>query len=126
MLSWLCPIRTSTKAIFCGVLLMILASSKQIGCESTDNDNLTFLPKNSDSDNIISSKSIKEQLIDAASQPHSRQKRFLWITDDGRLALPPGTVLSLSPTISMPLVRYPPEGFTSNLTISFPVTSKFY
>lgn len=56
---------------------------------------------------------------------HSRQKRMIWITDDGRLALPPGTVLSISPTISMPLVRYPPSGFLSNLTMSFPLTSKF-
>lgn len=60
-----------------------------------------------------------------SSEPHSRKKRLIWVSDDGRLALPPGTVLSISPTISMPLVRYPPEGFLSNLTMSFPVTSKF-
>lgn len=58
---------------------------------------------------------------------HSRHrtKRMIWITDDGRLALPPGTVLSISPTISLPLVRYPPSGFLSNMTMSFPLTSKF-
>lgn len=61
---------------------------------------------------------------DAESTRHSRQKRMIWITDDGRLALPPGTVLSISPTISLPLVRYPPSGFLSNLTMSFPLTSK--
>lgn len=55
---------------------------------------------------------------------HSRSKRMIWITDDGRLALPPGTVLSISPTISLPLVRYPPTGFLSNMTMSFPLTSE--
>lgn len=57
-------------------------------------------------------------------EPHSRKKRLIWITDDGRLALPPGTVLSITPTLSLPLVRYPPDGFLSNLTMSFPLTSK--
>lgn len=31
-----------------------------------------------------------------SNQPHSRKKRLIWITDDGRLALPPGTVLSIT------------------------------
>lgn len=30
------------------------------------------------------------------NKPHSRKKRLIWITDDGRLALPPGTVLSIT------------------------------
>lgn len=59
-----------------------------------------------------------------ANAPHIRKKRLIWITDDGRLALPPGTSLTFTPTIAMPLVRHPPEGFFSNLTISFPVTSE--
>lgn len=62
---------------------------------------------------------------DQSPKPHSRKKRMIWVSDDGRLALPPGTVLSISPTLSMPLVRYPPTGFLSNLTMSFPLTSKF-
>ncbi|KAL7732085.1 hypothetical protein ACLKA6_015846 [Drosophila palustris] len=76
------------------------------------------------------------QLADAEAQadgdlnsdsnaPHIRKKRLVWITDDGRLALPPGTTLTFTPTIAMPLVRHPPEGFFSNLTISFPVTIDF-
>ncbi|ALC44419.1 CG7201 [Drosophila busckii] len=60
-----------------------------------------------------------------ANAPHIRKKRLVWITDDGRLALPPGTTLTFTPTIAMPLVRHPPEGFFSNLTISFPVTIDF-
>lgn len=57
--------------------------------------------------------------------PHSRQKRILWITSDGRLALPPGTTLVITPSLSMPFVRYPPDGFFSNLTVSLPFTSKY-
>lgn len=40
--------------------------------------------------------------------PHSRPKRLIWVTDDGRLALPPGTSLVIAPTLAMPFVRYPP------------------
>lgn len=62
---------------------------------------------------------------DDANKPHSRKKRLIWITDDGRLALPPGTALTITPTISLPLVRYPLEGFLSNMTMSFPLTIDF-
>ncbi|KAJ8975540.1 hypothetical protein NQ317_003882 [Molorchus minor] len=55
----------------------------------------------------------------------SRQKRILWVTQDGRLALPPGTTLVITPSMSMPFVRYPPDGFFSNLTISLPFTIDF-
>lgn len=65
------------------------------------------------------------QMLDEANKAHSRKKRLIWITDDGRLALPPGTVLSLTPTISLPLVRYPLDGFLSNMTMSFPLTIDF-
>lgn len=59
-----------------------------------------------------------------ANVPHSRQKRILWITNDGRLALPPGTTMGITPSLSMPFVRHPPNGFLSNMTISFPFSSK--
>lgn len=61
----------------------------------------------------------------ASGAPHSRQKRLLWVTNDGRLALPPGTALTITPTISMPFVRYPPDGFLSNMSISLPFTSEY-
>lgn len=61
---------------------------------------------------------------DSEDTPKSRQKRLVWVTDDGRLALPPGTSLTISPTIAMPFVRYPPDGFFSNISISLPLTSK--
>ncbi|XP_049877186.1 uncharacterized protein LOC126374561 isoform X2 [Pectinophora gossypiella] len=57
--------------------------------------------------------------------PHSRQKRILWITNDGRLALPPGTTMTITPSMSMPFVRHPPKGFLSNMTVSFPFTIDF-
>ncbi|RZF32952.1 hypothetical protein LSTR_LSTR000822 [Laodelphax striatellus] len=61
----------------------------------------------------------------SGDRPHSRQKRLIWITTDGRLALPPGTHLTITPTISLPFVRYPPDGFLSNMTISLPFTIDF-
>ncbi|XP_046387337.1 uncharacterized protein LOC124156895 [Ischnura elegans] len=68
----------------------------------------------------------EEEKEEGASQkPHSRQKRLLWLTRDGRLALPPGTTLIISPSLSLPFVRYPPEGFLSNMTISLPFTIEF-
>ena len=56
--------------------------------------------------------------------PHHRNKRFLFMTDEKRLVLPPGTQLVLTPTLAMPFLRYPPDGFDSNMTISTPFTSK--
>ena len=53
---------------------------------------------------------------------HHRQKRFLWMTQEKRLVLPPGTQLVLTPTLAMPLLRYPPSGLDANLTISTPFT----
>ncbi|XP_055532114.1 uncharacterized protein LOC129722566 [Wyeomyia smithii] len=62
---------------------------------------------------------------DESDKPHSRKKRLIWVTDDGRLALPPGTSLTIAPTIALPFVRYPPTGFLSNISISLPVTIDF-
>ncbi|XP_053675914.1 uncharacterized protein LOC128726149 [Anopheles nili] len=60
-----------------------------------------------------------------SNEPHSRKKRLIWVTDDGRLALPPGTSLTIAPTIALPFVRYPPTGFLSNISISLPITIDF-
>ncbi|XP_046628142.1 uncharacterized protein LOC124308981 isoform X1 [Neodiprion virginianus] len=62
---------------------------------------------------------------DDGAQVHHRQKRLLWVTNDGRIALPPGTVLTITPTILLPFVRYPPYGFLSNMSMSFPFTIDF-
>lgn len=63
--------------------------------------------------------------LNPSQKPHSRQKRLLWITTDGRLALPPGTHLTITPSLSLPFVRYPPDGFLSNMSISLPFSSKY-
>lgn len=86
---------------------------------SNDDDANTNAQADSDDLETMSSSS------NESNKPHSRKKRLIWITDDGRLALPPGTVLSITPTISLPLVRYPLEGFLSNMTMSFPLTIDF-
>ncbi|XP_008545394.1 uncharacterized protein LOC103569710 [Microplitis demolitor] len=62
---------------------------------------------------------------DSANEPHHRQKRVFWITNDGRIALPPGTIMTITPTLALPFVRYPPHGFLSNMTISLPFTIDF-
>lgn len=76
-------------------------------------------------ENLLEAQTVENQR-EESTKAHSRKKRLIWVSDDGRLALPPGTVLSIAPTLSLPLVRYPPSGFLSNLTMSFPLTSMFY
>jgi len=56
---------------------------------------------------------------------HHRNKRFLWMTHEKRLVFPPGTQLVLTPTVAMPLMRYPPHGLDANITISTPFTISF-
>lgn len=51
---------------------------------------------NLDASDFVDSKETKEDFKDHdedSESVHSRQKRMVWITDDGRLALPPGTTL---------------------------------
>ena len=48
------------------------------------------------------------------------------MTHEKRLVLPPGTQLVLTPTLAMPLMRYPPHGIDANFTISTPFTSKYF
>ncbi|XP_050296298.1 uncharacterized protein LOC126736118 [Anthonomus grandis grandis] len=74
---------------------------------------------------LISPTYTKGTSLPQGQQPKSRQKRILWITEDGRLALPPGTTMTVGPSLSMPFVRYPPNGFWSNLTVSLPFTIMF-
>jgi len=57
--------------------------------------------------------------------PHHREKRFLFLTDEKRIVLPPGTQLVLTPTLALPFLRYPPDGLDANMTISTPFTIGF-
>jgi len=54
-----------------------------------------------------------------------RVKRFLHtFTFRRRIALPPGTRLTLTPTFHLPFIRDLPQGFVSNMTLSYPLASK--
>lgn len=37
--------------------------------------------------------------------PHHRSKRFLFLTEEKRLVMPPGTQLVLTPTLALPFLR---------------------
>ena len=51
-------------------------------------------PASSSKSNKLSPKSEKKQ-----SKKHHREKRFIWITKEKRIVLPPGTQLVLTPTL---------------------------
>lgn len=57
--------------------------------------------------------------------PHHREKRFLFLTDEKRIVMPPGSQLVLTPTLALPFIRHPPDGIDSNMTISTPFTISF-
>lgn len=133
--TWLCLENTSRIVLFTTIALTVLiaAQAQAITTKSSPNADSTSATTTTTSaqqqeqqhENSLDDDIEHEEFIDTDSQqPHSRRKRLIWITDDGRLALPPGTSLTFTPTIAMPLVRHPPEGFFSNITISFPVTSE--
>ncbi|XP_061393491.1 uncharacterized protein LOC133329007 [Musca vetustissima] len=126
--TWLCSAKnTSSKiALFTIALTVLLAQASTDDSIPNADTSATVGATATQHSNSLADEIEHEEFIDTDSQqPHSRRKRLIWITDDGRLALPPGTALTFTPTISMPLVRHPPEGFFSNMTISFPVTIDF-
>ncbi|XP_037944798.1 uncharacterized protein LOC119677499 [Teleopsis dalmanni] len=117
------------------LVLVCIVVAKQITFIQTLESDQSIIPRNlpktqtevtNQQSNSLLDEIEHEEFIDNDSkQPHSRRKRLVWITDDGRLALPPGTTLTITPTIALPLVRHPPEGFFSNVSISFPLTIDF-
>ena len=105
--------------ITCWCLILLLLVSRVIALEAPK----PFQPKSPKTgEDVVDDKSRQHSPL--SDEPHSRQKRLIWVTDDGRLALPPGTSLVIAPTLAMPFVRYPPDGFHSNISISIPLTSK--
>jgi hypothetical protein len=100
--------------VSCWCLIFLLLASRAI---ASDVPKASTQPKSTKSSDENSN-------VPASEIPHSRTKRLIWVTDDGRLALPPGTSLVIAPTLAMPFVRYPPDGFHSNISISIPLTSK--
>ncbi|XP_045594808.1 uncharacterized protein [Procambarus clarkii] len=55
----------------------------------------------------------------------SRQKRLIFLTSERRLTLPPTTALILTPTLSLPLGRNLPLGYSASMTISVPFKIAF-
>ncbi|XP_047485257.1 uncharacterized protein LOC125036583 [Penaeus chinensis] len=55
----------------------------------------------------------------------SRQSGFLYLTPERRLAMPPKSVLVLTPTLSLPMGRNLPTAFASSMAISIPLTINF-
>ncbi|XP_037797426.1 uncharacterized protein LOC119592614 [Penaeus monodon] len=50
----------------------------------------------------------------------SRQSGFLYLTSGRRLALPPESVMVVTPTLSLPMGRNLPVGYAASMTISIP------
>lgn len=92
----------------------------EAGSKRSQNDEFKIESHQEHDDSLNNEETVHPESSD---QPHSRQKRLIWVTDDGRLALPPGTTLIIAPTLTMPFIRYPPDGFHSNISISLPLTS---
>lgn len=65
--------------------------------------------------------------IHSESLPHTlhREKRFLWITDDGSLTLPAGSCFEVVPTFTTPLWVSPDTAICVNFSVSLPFDSKF-
>lgn len=107
--------------VSCWCLILLLLVSRAIASE-VSKPNHPKPPKSSE--DINDEKNHHDYVPPSSSDvPHSRTKRLIWVTDDGRLALPPGTSLVIAPTLAMPFIRYPPDGFHSNISISIPLTS---
>jgi hypothetical protein len=106
--------------VSCWCFILLLLVSRAIASEVPKQNH----PKPAKSSEDLNGEKIHQHDIPPSSDvPHSRTKRLIWVTDDGRLALPPGTSLVIAPTLAMPFVRYPPDGFHSNISISIPLTS---
>ena len=107
-----CSKRTTVLKVIWTAIAVLVLCSRIVDAESYLPDDLYTL----------------EELMSAAnahrSHRHHRDKRFIWMTEEKRLVLPPGTQLVLTPTLAMPLIRYPPHGMDANLTISTPFTGR--
>ncbi|EFX85028.1 hypothetical protein DAPPUDRAFT_238389 [Daphnia pulex] len=72
---------------------------------------------------LIDSESASAARVDRESEeqhrPHKRVKRFHY-DFRRRIAFPPGTKISVTPTFYLPFVRDLPDGLISNMSISFP------
>lgn len=77
-------------------LILLLLMTRAIASEAPR----TFHPK------MPNSNEEEKRTNKPSDVPHSRQKRLIWITDDGRLALPPGTSLIIAPTLGNSPIKF--------------------
>ncbi|XP_042888088.1 uncharacterized protein LOC122263628 [Penaeus japonicus] len=55
----------------------------------------------------------------------SRQDGFLYLTKNRKLKMPPGSLMVITPTLSLPMGRNLPIGYGSSMTISMPFRISF-
>jgi len=77
--------------------------------------------------NKVEEQNINQEQLDWALDqlPHHRTKRFLFLTEEKRLVMPPGSKLVITPTLALPFLRYTPTGVKANMSISTPFTISF-
>lgn len=55
---------------------------------------------------LVTTREQQEEMEWALDQlPHHRAKRFLFLTEEKRLVMPPGSQLVLTPTLALPFMR---------------------
>jgi len=86
---------------------------------------LVVLPALSLAQKVDHEEALSELEWTMAQLPHHREKRFLFMTDEKRIVMPPGSQLVLAPTLALPFLRYPPDGLDANMSISTPFTLSF-
>lgn len=56
---------------------------------------------------LVTTREQQEEMEWALDQlPHHRTKRFLFLTEEKRLVMPPGSQLVLTPTLALPFMRW--------------------
>ncbi|XP_040570907.1 uncharacterized protein [Lepeophtheirus salmonis] len=98
---------------------ILLSSLLFLSCNCLDYENFTF-PSTSPDSETGDWESLSQYYN--SHLPHRRDKRFIWLTKEKRIVFPPGTQFVITPTLAMPLIRWPPPGVDSNFTLSTPFT----
>ena len=66
---------------------------------------LVLLPALSLAQKVDQEEALSELEWTMAQLPHHREKRFLFMTDEKRIVMPPGSQLVLAPTLALPFLR---------------------
>ncbi|XP_063609436.1 uncharacterized protein LOC134783497 [Penaeus indicus] len=73
---------------------------------------------------VMTMASLAEALTINETDP-SRQSGFLYLTPERRLVMPPGSIMVVTPTLSLPMGRNLPIGYGASMTISIPFRINF-